>query len=63
MNDDYKTSLSIHNPVQDLTWWDQNYGMLLICISYTIYFLIIKVHKQIADGQNMKNIESNLILL
>ncbi|CAF0958880.1 unnamed protein product [Rotaria sordida] len=26
MIDDYKASLSIHNPQQDLTWWDQNYG-------------------------------------
>ena len=26
MNDDYKISLMAHDPVQDLAWWDQNYG-------------------------------------
>jgi hypothetical protein len=26
MNDDYKTSLTMHDSQLDLTWWDQNYG-------------------------------------
>jgi hypothetical protein len=29
MNDDYKASLAAHDPLQDLTWWDQNYGRLI----------------------------------
>ncbi|CAM4871507.1 unnamed protein product [Rotaria socialis] len=42
MIEDYKTSLSTHNIEQDLTWWDENYG--------------ISAHKQIADGQNSKSV-------
>jgi len=26
MNDDYKTSLFMHDSQQDLNWWDQTYG-------------------------------------
>ncbi|CAM4756669.1 unnamed protein product [Rotaria magnacalcarata] len=42
MIEDYTTSLSKHNIEQDLTWWDENYG--------------ISARKQIVDGQNSKSI-------
>jgi hypothetical protein len=29
MNDDYKTSLTAHDSIQDLAWWDQTYGILI----------------------------------
>jgi hypothetical protein len=38
MNEDYKTSLATHDSQQDLTWWDQNYGMLIDFILYSISF-------------------------
>jgi hypothetical protein len=41
MNEDYKASLAAHNTQQDLTWWDQNYGMLINIILYFISFSFI----------------------
>lgn len=42
MNDDYKTSLSTHNPQQDLAWWDEHYGMLFNIILNKIFILFFK---------------------